>query len=180
MDTVKHLFAIALGAAPGYAPALNKDALPVDTLQKAFIESYGLAKYVPTIMQPEIFHFDRKCHPVYYSLQHPTTSSFSPKASRTMSTMMEMRDLSRIIKIFTGELLKEKTMCSDTVLYQIANHVSFNYFHNDIDQLQIIRPSHEIAKMDTRFNFAMKQKTKSIANFAEDAKFFRGCISISG
>ncbi len=80
VDTAKHLFATALGAAPGYIPTVDNNALPVHILQRVFIESYGLKKYWPTIMQPKHFNFDLDCLPVYYSLQHPATHVFSPRS----------------------------------------------------------------------------------------------------
>ena len=78
-DTAKHLFATAVGAVPGYGPAMNENALPLATIQKVFVESYGLKKYMPTIMHPVHFNLDDAQFPIYYSLQLSSTDVFSPK-----------------------------------------------------------------------------------------------------
>ena len=69
IDTASHLYTTALGAAPGYAPACDDESLPVEILQQAYVESYGMKKYYPTIMQPTYFNFDQEnILSVYYSL----------------------------------------------------------------------------------------------------------------
>ncbi|NEU34928.1 hypothetical protein GN156_30175, partial [bacterium LRH843] len=72
LDTAKHLFAIALGEVPGYAPQLDDEQLPLRVLQQAYVESYGMKKYVPTILAPVNFSLETKSFPaVYYSLSYP-------------------------------------------------------------------------------------------------------------
>lgn len=53
-DTAKHLFATALGAAPGYVPSIDNSALPLDILQYVFIESYGLKNISQQLCNPNI------------------------------------------------------------------------------------------------------------------------------
>jgi hypothetical protein len=178
-DTARHLFSIALGCAPGYAPALNEDSLPVQALQTAFLESYNLKKYIPTIMRATNYDFEENKSPVYYSLQHPSTYMFSPKSRKASSTLFEMRELGHIMQIFSEELSDNNTICSDTILSKIAQSVKFLYFHNETDRHQVIHPTTEMAKQDKNLNLiaAMLKENNSI--FAEDAKFLRGCVSIT-
>lgn len=179
-DTAKHLFTTAIGAAPGFTPALNEEALPLEELQKVFIDSYGLKKYIPTIMHPSHFNYEEDKYPIYYSLQNPSTHIFSPKSRVISSTLHEMRELEHIIKIFRSELLKENGLCSkDSILYKIASGTQFSYFHNRIDSHGIIKPSDEIFKSDKRFDhFHVNSKKVNDLTFAADATFVRGCISI--
>lgn len=170
-DTARHLFATALGDAPGFIPATNDDALPLGILQKAFVESYGLKKYSPIIMQPEHFHFEKNSFPIYYSLQNPSTHVFSPKSREVSSTLFEMRELEHIMKVFTEELKKDNSICADTVLNKIAKTIKFNYFHNKVDRHRVVNLSSKIPNQDNRFR-------SGNANFAADAPFVRGCISI--
>jgi len=58
-----------------YVPACTSEALPLDILQKVFVESYGLKKYIPTIMQPAHFYFEMINYP-FYSLQNPSHMHF--------------------------------------------------------------------------------------------------------
>lgn len=178
-DTAKHLFTIAAGAAPGYVPALNEDALPIASLQHAYVESYGLRKYLPTIMQTKHFDADIDTQPVYYSLQHPSTHVFSPKSREAASTLFEMRELEHIMKIYKQELTKESTPCADTIIGTIGSKFAFHYFHNKPDSHHLIRASNELEQIDARFqNHSVKHKAE-IAKFAADAPFLRGCISIA-
>lgn len=167
-DTARHLFTTALGAAPGYAPALDENALPLEVLQKVYVESYGLKKYFPTIMHPAHFCFEQDTQPIYYSLQHPSTHVFSPKSREVSSTLFEIRELEHILNVFVQELSLDNEVCSDTVIGQIAKKIKFNYFHNKVDRHRIVKPSAEMIHFDSRFR----------ANFASDAPFVRGCISI--
>lgn len=174
-DTARHLFTTALGAAPGYAPALDENALPLKLLQKIYVESYGLKKYFPTIMHPTHFCYEQDTQAVYYSLQHPSTHVFSPKSREVSSTLYEIRELERILSIFMQELSLDNGICSDTVIGDIAKKISFDYFHNKIDRHKIVKSSTEISIHDPRFNMA---ETAHNARFSSDAPFVRGCISI--
>ena len=179
VDTARHLFATALGAVPGYIPATNNDCLPLHEIQNIFIESYGLKKYFPTIMQPHHFMLEEDNCPVYYSLQHPAVQAFSPKSRRASSTLFEMRELKHIIRIFSEELTKPQGMCSDTIMSKAASLVDFKYFHNEPDHHKVIVPSENITKYDNRFESSPNHPQTSDAKVATDAKFMRGCISIS-
>lgn len=176
-DTARHLLTTALGASPGYVPAYNNEALPNDLLQQIFIDSYGLKKYLPTLLQPSHYHFEKEKYPIYYSLQHPSTHMFSPKSAVAASTLSEMRELERITRIFTEELAQDDSMCSNTIIGDIAKKIELNYYHNKVDQHRIIQSSTEIFKKDDRFHHPHLHLATS-ATFASDAPFVRGCISI--
>jgi len=177
VDTAKHLFATALGAAPGYAPATDNNALPIDSIQQAIVESYGLKKYKPTVMQPKHFNFETDYFPIYYSLQHPATRVFSPRSRLASSAINEMRELEHIMNIFIEELSKDGALSSDTIIGQIAKFVKFSYFHNATDTHNILRNSLELLNSDSRFNDTLFPHTPE-ALFAADASFLRGCVSI--
>lgn len=177
-DTARHLLTTALGDAPGYAPAVNDDNLPLDILQKAFTESYGLKKYFPTIMQPEKFNFENNSQPVYYSLQNPSTFVSSPKSRKVSSTLYEIHELEHIMKIFAEELANDDGLCAETIVNKMAKNVEFKYFHNESDRHKIVKPSSEVALLDERFNFINPKYRIAGAKFASDAPFLRGCIGI--
>lgn len=169
-DTARHLFTIALGDAPGYAPASQDDALPLHVIQKSYAESYGLKKYFPTVMTPAQFIFENTQTPIYYSLQQPSTFMFSPKSRNTASTIFDMRELHHIMDIFMTELAHDNSMCADTVINLKKHGITFNYYHNKMDSHRIIQASKNITELDSRFG--------NSATFASDAPFVRGCISI--
>lgn len=165
-DTAKHLFNIALGNAPGYGPAWNNESLPIDIIQQAYHENYKL-DYHPIIIQPFQYQFEKDKWPVYYSLQYPSTYSFSPKSQKGASTISELRDLEHIVSIFTEELAINK-MCKGTIFSEIASVIKYNYFHSKPDRHKVIQSTTEIMSSDARF----------CTNYSSDAPFLRGCISI--
>lgn len=178
-DTAKHLFATALGAAPGYIPATSNDSLPWDSIQSIFTQSYGLKKYHPTVMQPKHFNFETDKQGVYYSLQHPSIQAFAPKSRKVSSTLFEMRELRHIMRIFTDELSNPQGICADTIMGKVAREIEFKYFHNEHDQHKAMMPSNNVINYDKRFKVVAPGNKVPGAKFACDAKFLRGCISIN-
>lgn len=175
-DIAQHLFGIAIGGSPGFIPTINEDAIPLNILQKIFINSYGI-KYLPTIIQPEYFNFESDNYPIYYSLQNPAMLDFSPKSRKLSSTLVEMRELEHITRIFSTELKKDNLIFSDTVINAAAKNVEFQYFHNEFDSHNIARSTEEIFNKDDRFNYLLTENSNQM-QFAKDAKFLRGCVSI--
>jgi hypothetical protein len=178
VDTVEHLFATALGAAPGHVPSTDNNSLPTHLLQQAFVTSYGLKKYFPTIMKPHHFNFELDLFPIYYSLQNPTTRVFSPRSRTGASTIKEIRELERLMNIFIEELSKNGALSSDTVMGHIAKLIKFHYFHNMTDNHNITRNSLDMLSIDSRFCKTLFPSAPE-AVFAEDSSFLRGCVSIS-
>lgn len=178
-DTAKHLFTTALGAAPGYIPCTEESALPLNLLQEVYSQSYGLKKYIPTIMQPVHFSIEDDKLPVYYSLQHPSTHVFSPKSRVISTTMYDMSELQHLMNIFVEELSRENGICAnDNILNVISKSLMLNYFHNRSDSGQFCKSSHELPLLDPRFLHTASANVNG-AVFASDAPFVRGCISIN-
>lgn len=173
-DTARYLFATAAGAVPGYRPSNDEEALPLSIIQKAFVESYGMKKYWPIVMEPDYFHYESSL-PIYNSLQTIAAPSLSPGSRRIVNTLFEMQELAHIMKIFLEEFSKETGFCSDAVLNKMTNSVEFSYFHNQKDRRNIINEATNIKTYDSRF---MQESMFSTGDFCSDAKFFRGCIGI--
>jgi hypothetical protein len=176
VDTAKHIFTTAIGAAPGYTPATDDSAMPISIIQNAYSQIYGLRKYIPTIMQPVYLNFKINKFPVYYSLQNPATHVFSPKSRETSSTLYEMRELEHIMRVFSEELANKDSMCSDTIMCEAAMKIGFNYYHNKSDRHGIISLSSTLDELDHRFKFSSSINQNAV--FASDSPFLRGCISI--
>lgn len=179
VDTICHLYKIAAGALPSYTPVCDEEFLPLGAIQQAFVESYGQKKYIPTILSPSYFSIqDKNQKPVYYSLQYPTTLSFSPKSRNQSSTIFEMRELKHIMDVFNGELSKENSLLSDTIIGEVARRVDFQFYHNNIDKHNIIRQTKYLNNHDQRFLNTSSLVSSKNAVFSADAPFVRGCISI--
>lgn len=177
-DTARHLFTIALGDAPGFAPVCDDSALPLEHIQKAYHESYGLKKYFPTIMKPTRFIPEKGGNPVYYSLQNPSTFNFSPKSRKNFSMSVEMRELAHIMQTYINALLNYNIMGSDSAISDIAKNIEFTFYHNVADRHNIMQSSEKLAKADLRFSKKNHKYYSAAATFPEDSPFVRGCISI--
>lgn len=174
-DTVKHLIGIGTGG-PGLKPATNNTAAPIEGLQRTYIEDYGLKKYTPTIMHTHHFNL-KENEAVYYSLETPTTTIFSPRSSRASSRMVDMRELKYIMQTFLSETLKGNLMMEKTPLYNIAQSVSYDFYHSDNDQFNEISNSNKLIKLDPSFQQTVYKTTGRA--FPEFSSFFKGCISVS-
>jgi hypothetical protein len=176
-DTAVHLFNTAIGAAPGYAPAINECALPLNIIRSAYESSYALKKYISTIIQPSMFDLELKNSCIYYSLQQPSTFVFSPKSRKVFSTLVEMRELAHIMDVFIEEFSDNQGMCSNTAINHAAREIRFNYYHNEIDKHHTVHLTSKIIERDPRFGLL---NSPNNAVFAKDAPFIRGCISMCG
>lgn len=176
VDTAKHLLVTAMGKAPGYAPALNDNSAPIQKLQQVFVDYFGLKKYIPGIMKPEHFEQNNLNSMVYYSMQHPSTFTFSPSSRNTSSALLEMRELQHLMQILESELCEKTMPYHDTTLGIAAKEAEFIYFHNKLDRHKIIIPSEKIINYDKRLLQTHVQHPD--ARFSCDAPFMRGCILI--
>lgn len=171
-DTFKHIIQIMCGHSPGLAPLIDEELLPLNSLQEVFRECYGLNEIFPTIIGPSYFTpFAVNAEPVYYSLQIPTTSSFSPK-SKKASVMVELKELYELCSTLLAELRCDEGFCKSTIIQYVAKNIAVSYHHNSEDTDRLISLTDNIVNLDLRFG----QNNKQFA--AENGKFFRGCVKI--
>ncbi|WP_058525061.1 hypothetical protein [Legionella birminghamensis] len=176
-DTFKHLMDIMAGEMPGFKPLTDSDLLPIEVLQEVFLQVYNLKNIAPTIVGPDYFNLkDSTSSPIYYSLQFPTTRTFSP-ASKQSSTMSALKDLQDISQELIMELAKDNHFCSNTIIQDIAKTINISFFHNSNDIDGEINNIDYLVKFDSRFSFSSALQTNLFPS--KDSKFFRGCIRFS-
>lgn len=169
-DTFKHIIQIMCGQTPGLTPLVDEELLPLNDLQYIFQEFYGLKETSPTIMGPSLFNpFSTNPDSIYYSLQIPTISSFSPKSKKT-SVMVELKELFDLCGTLFEELRSDDGFCANTIIQYIAKFLSISFHHNSQDIDNLILPTDILVESDYRFG------NNAIA--AENGKFFRGCVKI--
>jgi hypothetical protein len=176
-DTLRHLLMIGLGTGVGFSVATSNIFAPVDVFQKIYLESYGLRRYVPTMMHPVHFSMDQLSNPAYYSLTLPTTLAFSPKSRKISSTLHDLSELKHILTIFFDEVRRSHLKIEDTVIGRLATNMDFEFFHSKHDRHGEIKPTREIAQGDK----ALLQHLNQYENreFAESGAFIRGCVRVS-
>jgi hypothetical protein len=170
-DTVKHLLALGTGAVPGFQPAQDDSLGPITQIQQAYAEIYRIGRYEPIIMQPAFWEGGNHDQPIYYSLQHPTSLEFSPKASRRATTISDLYDVYLLLKKYIEEILTHDFKIQTIPLYDVAKNTEFRFYHNKKSSYKDIKESEEIQKTDPVF-MAAKDK------FPKNSMFFNGCIQL--
>ena len=173
-DTAKHLIAIAVGAKPGFRVLLDDNIAPVSLFQKIYLESYGLKKYIPSVIGPAYWS-EQNMAPIYYSLQYPTTYEFSPKSRKVASTLYNLSELKCLLDIFTHASAGNQLNVGDTILKQLGKTLHFDYFHNKPDQQKEVK----LTSLLPENNPSLLQSPELGREFAESGTFFRGCIQLS-
>lgn len=175
---VKHLLTLATGSVPGFSPALDDSLAPVRRLQQIYVEDYGLKDYIPIIMQPAYFSLrNLKSRPIYYSLQFPTTLEFSLKTRERTTALTDLYLLKSLQNKYIVEILSQQLQVQDTLLYDAAMQVAFDYFHSASNNYTDVRDTKEIPLED--YTFLKTQANYSAGQFPHKANFLNGCVRIS-
>jgi hypothetical protein len=175
-NTTKHLLTMAVGAAPGFSPAIDNSAAPIKEIQQAYTEIYRLENYMPIIMQPLSFSERNKYRPVYYSIQYPTSLEFSLKSNKEASALSDIYATKSLLDKYLRDLGSNQLNIETTEFYKIAQSVSFDFFHSDPRGYTGIKYSKEIIDTDKSF---LKFTTKNNFEFPDNSSFFQGCIKIA-
>lgn len=178
-DLVQHIFMVGVGALPGFAPAVDNIAGPIDEIQNAYLEHYLLENYIPTIMQPLTFSlYKNHQRPVYLSLQHPTAMELAPKNTTRHNALEEISRIHSIINDYFAVLAEDEFHVGETPLANLYRHVSFDCFHSDPKDLYNVGKSEAIFIEDKSFRtFSKKYRGNRI--FSANSPFFNGCMRIS-
>ncbi|MCD6045068.1 MAG: hypothetical protein K0R48_231 [Gammaproteobacteria bacterium] len=175
-DTVKHLFGIGAGGMPGFTPAIDNIAAPIDGLQKVYLDDYKLRKYAPIIMH--LHHFSSaEDRPVYYSLTMPTTTVFSPRSSRALSKMVDIRELKHILDTVISEIVHGTLMVEKTPLFALAKDLSYQFYHSEKDPHNEILSITHLAEYDPVLQKILASFEDRV--FPEFSSFINGCIAIA-
>lgn len=176
-DTVKHLLSMAIGAYPGFSPALDDQVAPIKRLQNIFRETYVLDEYPPIIMQPAYFSMKKESHPVYYSLQYPTTFCFSPRSRKRLNKIADLDDIRYILKKYMQVINSGKLNLAHTPLEKIAELVEYDFFHGNPDSHEHIVSSKKIFEEDPVFKKAFNNDLH--LKFPYKSPFLMGCVRIT-
>lgn len=168
IDTAKHLMSIACFGMPAFRPSTDDSSGPVDLLQKVYIEHYGLKHYTPVVLQPD--YYNVMGAPIYYSLQNPTTFSFSPKTRRVASTLANLCEIKTMMDQLIQSLQMHQPEIHNTILDHLAHQVKFDFIHAKPNDELGITSIKSIPTVDTRI--------PNNGQFSESGTFLRGCIRI--
>lgn len=176
-DIVKYLFAVGVGALPGFMPAMDNELGPIDRICEAYQTVYRLRDYPPIIMQPEYFDYHHPL-PTYTSLQFLSVMDLSPKANERSSTIADLYAAQSLVKRYLRGIRDGNYKMEGTWLYEMAQAVEYRFFHSNASQYPNIENAAEILALDARFQAILDQNPG--AAFPSTSRFLRGCVQISG
>lgn len=123
-------------------------------------------------------HFLKKeiARPIYYSLQYPTTTEFSPKSRKGSTKIFDLYQIKSLLTKYLADIHWDALNLEGTPIYDLAEKLQYDFFHTDTENYTGIRPSKEIPEEDKTFAKIPEGMSK---NFPVNSPFLRGCIRIS-
>lgn len=178
VDTAKQLLGITVGALPGFSPAIDNIAAPIDLIQRAYTDVYRLKHYKPIIMQPQFFDVrSTQTRSVYYSLSFPTAMEFFPKPRQRVSLITEMIHLhSFFTKHCVPRLLALHSEFEDSLWHACVQKTQYDFFHEDASAYSHLRPIRTLFAEDLAFKQGVANKARA---YPQNARFLNGCIRVS-
>lgn len=178
LDTLKHLLAITLGALPAFTPLTDESQGPIRLIQEVYRDSYGLKDYNPTLFAPSHLDITSGQEPsiLYYSLQYPTTLSFSPRSRKPNNTLSDLHELKFLMDHFLSALKSGQSHLEQTVVSSLTSLIEYNYFHNKPDRDNEITLADFMVKEDPRLIRSLSRNSNN--QFASNGAFNRGCVQI--
>ena len=178
IDTLKHLAFVGTGGSPGSKPCAGQvDMGPIPDLQMAYLSSYGLKDYVPTIMQPQYLTTEQT-DPVYYSLQSPSLLESVPKSRNLTSIVDNVRELMELSQHFLGEAFDEHLKIANISINQLISQLQFEFFHESTYAYgKDIRPTTEMPNNDPALLYLPCELADR--KFADTSAYLHGCVRIS-
>lgn len=175
VDTLQRLIHIASSTLPGFAVADHSEIFaPTKLIQEEYIETYGLKKYLPTILYAEKMLGAPEIDTIYYSLAHPFLYEGVPSHKSPIPIIDDLRSMKFMIDTLQ-DALKSKKFSIPNISGNLYR-AQFNYFHTGKDVYNEIKTAEEFIKLDPRFENDKKlyQKRETCTT----SPFFNGFICI--
>ncbi len=176
-ETFKYLLAIALGEFPGLRIAVDNSSLPLDALQDALLNDYGLKQYIPSIVHAAKFNYQYSPYSIYYSLQYPTVLASLDRSKRLTTTLHDLRELKHIFLTFQDAVLQASTGLHQTVIADMLQSLDFHFLHSKKDIHHEVDLAETAATFDRAFNHCELPSADRKPAFS--GSLLRGCIAMN-
>ncbi len=174
---VRHLFTVAVGALPGFAPALDDQWGPIAYLEKIYAEIYQLRHYQPIFMHPHAFlSHEKNTRSVYLSMQYPSALEMPPRQTHRLSALEDLTAIYHLLQAYQDQLSAEHLKICTTPLSKLSENAKFNFYHSLETARTFIRNSQTLPSINA--DFSQQKPLFSQRAFPTDSSFFRGCIEI--
>ena len=174
LATLQHLINLSFGVVPGFKPMNgHSDALPIELIQKAYLEVYQLKHYYPTIMVP---HLLTRCAPgeaIYYSMAYPTLLEGSPFTRKRRTIIDELRLTKRLLNAFMNSL--HNAPREELFSHLWCTHYEFLHPLAELDGNEDMEI---ILSQDPNINPSnfLKGENKT---FSPNSPFLKGCVQVT-
>ncbi|MCW5589745.1 MAG: hypothetical protein KIT27_08805 [Legionellales bacterium] len=172
LDTIYYLLQVSLGVLPGFDVALNEDSAPIHTIQKAYLEIYGL-NYAPIMMQPAYFNYQHTQTPIYVSLQHNAALELNLRTTHKKTYFTELCEVAALFDKYIHLFTDRKLELHLPIIDELIKNVRFKYFHSHTDDYSQIRSTETLPATDPRF-----LSQYSDLPFPYKSHFLNGCIQL--
>lgn len=170
IEISRRLLDVGSGLLPGFRPAIDETALPLQMIQNIYLNGYGLKEYVPIIMEPHYLRESQTLNrPIYVSLSLPY---YTDKMRSKQSVLHELREM-----IYSNENLRRLAAMRRDIDFQGIHDLRYEYFYSEADTQSGIYATSEILKFDN----SMRDQVNLYSNrkFPDKSVFLRGSILIS-
>lgn len=172
-DTVKYLVRIPIGTVPAFRPAAgDEQAAPFGLLQKAYVDVYGLQKYLPTMMCLSMNDV-ADSQALYYSLAYPIMLDNVPVDDERQVIISDLREVRMLVTVLIDAIAEFQGRSRMREEFQHIIDTNYQYYSADKDVYGNINLSKEIVS-DHRFLY--EQATYPEREFCASSQFLRGCV----
>ncbi len=177
-DIAKHILSISLGVVPGFVPAINNNAAPIELLQDIYANGpYKLRNYAPILMIPQLFLGGHPgCRPVYYSPGYASAMEFSLKNNNKPNLLIELKKIYETLQMFISEIRQGDFDLSSTLINEIANTVDFKFFHFDPRDNHGIHSNDSMIDEDESFKKILVDTNNT--EFPVTSHFTKACVRV--
>ena len=173
VNTVRHLFLIAEGAAPGFKFASDDSVIPLVLLESIIMDTYELKDYLPSFMHLG-YLTETNGNSVYYSLEVPTLLDFQPR-SREASKLQDLIQISRILRKVIPAFAAQGRNVENGIIDRITKGISYDCYHHA--RGEGINLLEDLINHDSiLYNLHEKYPDRT---FCSTNSFMRGCVRIS-
>lgn len=176
-DIASHLLAMSIGAVPGFRPAVNSIAAPIDGLRHVFENEYGI-RYAPIFLTPGNFNvFDDDSEPVYYTYQYHTAIRLAQKSSKRSSILTDLYNTRSLINKYLMDIKSSDLNIEQTTLLEMAKRVNFNFYHSISDEHTRMTSYKEL--LETEPCFIQAREMCQVQTLPKHVAVLNGCVQIS-
>lgn len=168
-----HIIRASLGDHVSFRLGTNEDSSgPFSEIVKVMVDTYGLKKYAPIIMTPQMYN--HKTDPyTYISIQLPAIDCERKRGDKSKYLMADYREIKYVIEQFLDNIRPE--VIGEVPLYNFRNY-NYNFYTADQDSHGHFLKADAVFNEDPNLKYWLSFKNKKVDT---RNSFLRACVRIS-